>query len=65
MDYNVPNVGDFHFKIFDSSYFVNGVDRMRPYIRGFIVLMLFLYHIKQLIGFFGYDAGVVSVAMNI
>ena len=59
-EYSIPNVGTFNFKVFDSSFFVQGVSYFRPFIRGFLVLLMMLYHVKQLIGFFGYDAGVVT-----
>lgn len=59
-DYNIPGVGNFKLKLFDSSFFVDGVTYFRPFIRGFLVLMLLLFHVKQLIGFFGYDAGIVA-----
>ena len=60
MDYNLPGVGNFNLKLLDKSFFVQGVTYFRPFIRGFLVLLMILYHIKQLIGFFGYDAGVVA-----
>lgn len=60
VDYAIPGVGSFNLKVFDSKYFVQGITYFRPFIRGFIVLLLALYNIKQLIGFFGYDAGVVT-----
>lgn len=60
VDYNVPNVGNFNLKVFDSKYLVDGVNFFRPIIRGFLVLLMLLFHVKQLIGFFGYDAGVVT-----
>lgn len=60
VDYTIPGVGSFNLKVFDSKYFVQGITYFRPFIRGFIVLLLALYNIKQLIGFFGYDAGVVT-----
>lgn len=60
VDYSIPGVGAFNLKVFDSKYFVQGVEYFRPFLRGFIVLLMFLYHIKQIIGFFGYDAGVVT-----
>lgn len=47
-------------KVFDSSYLIQGVEYFRPIIRGFIVLLLLLYNVNQLIGFFGYNAGVVT-----
>lgn len=59
-DYTIPGVGSFKLTMFDSSFFVQGITYFRPFIRGFLVLMMMLYHIKQLIGFFGYDAGVVT-----
>lgn len=60
VDINIPGVGDFNLKVFDASFLQDGVNYFRPIIRGFLVLMLLLYNIKQLIGFFGYDSGVVS-----
>lgn len=60
MDYNIPYVGDFHLKVLDASFLKDGVEFFRPIIRGFIVLLLLFYHVKNLVGFFGYDAGVVS-----
>lgn len=59
-DIDIPGIGEMHLKVFDKSFFVDGVTYFRPFVRGFIVLMLFLYHIKQLIGFFGFDSGVVT-----
>lgn len=60
VDYNISGVGNFNLKVFDSKFLVDGVTFFRPFIRGFLVLMMFLFHVKQLIGFFGYDAGVVT-----
>lgn len=60
MDYAIPGVGSFNLKIFDTKYLIDGVSYFRPLIRGFMVLMMVLYNIRQIIGFFGYDAGVVT-----
>lgn len=60
VNYDVPGVGNFNLKVFDSSYLAQGVGFFRPIIRGFLVLMMLLFHVKQLIGFFGYDSGVVA-----
>lgn len=57
VDYSIFGVGTFNFKIFDSTWFVYGVQYFRPVIRGFLVLMMFFYHIKQIVSFFGYDWG--------
>lgn len=59
-DYEIPGVGSFKFKVLDTSFLKEGLLTFRPIIRGFIVLMLLLFNIRQLIGFFGYDAGVVA-----
>lgn len=59
VDYEVPGVGSFEFKVLDTKFFVDGVTYFRPFIRGFLVLLMLLYHIRQLVGFFGYNAGVV------
>ena len=59
-DYNISGVGSFKLKLLDTKFLVDGVTYFRPFIRGFLVLMMFLFHVKQLIGFFGYDAGVVT-----
>lgn len=60
MDYAIPGVGNFKLKVFDASFLIDGITYFRPFIRGFLVLMMFLFHVKNLIGFFGYDAGVVT-----
>lgn len=59
-DYSIPGVGAFRLKLLDASFLVDGVTFFRPFIRGFLVLLMLLYHIKQVISFFGYDSGVVT-----
>lgn len=58
-EYNIPGLGNFKLKLLDTSFLVDGIIYFRPFIRGFLVLLMMLYHIRQLIGFFGYNAGVV------
>lgn len=60
MDYTIVGVGSFKLKVLDSSFLKQGVEYFRPFIRGFLVLLMFLFHVKQLIGFFGYNSGVVE-----
>lgn len=60
VDYGISGVGNFNLKVFDTSFLAQGISYFRPIIRGFLVLMMLLYHVKQLIGFFGYDSGVVG-----
>lgn len=59
-NYSIPGVGAFNFTFLDASWIVTGVTYFRPFIRGFLVLLMMLYHVKQLLGFFGYNAGVVG-----
>lgn len=47
----------------DVSYLIKGVETFRPYIRGFVVLLLILYNINQLLGFIG--AGHLSLGSHI
>ena len=60
MDYQFNGLGTMKLKVFDTKYLIQGVEFFRPFIRGFLVLMMFLYHVRQVISFFGYDAGVVA-----
>lgn len=59
-EYEIPNVGTFNFKFFDTKFFVDGVTYFRPFIRGFLVLMLALYNVKQLLSFIRQDAGIAT-----
>lgn len=59
-DYNIPYVGDFRLKAFDSKYFIDGVTYFRPFIRGFLVLLMAFYNIKQILSFIRQDAGVAQ-----
>ena len=47
----------------DVSYLISGVTTFRPYIRGFIILLIFLYNINQFLHFIG--AGGLSLGANI
>lgn len=59
-NYTIHGVGAFNLTFLDASWIVQGVTYFRPFIRGFLVLLMMLYHVRQLIGFFGYNAGVVA-----
>lgn len=58
-DYQISGVGTFNLTFLDTSFFREGITYFRPLVRGFLVLLMVLYNIRQAIGFFGYDAGVV------
>ena len=60
MDYTIPGVGDFNLKVFDTNFFVQGVTYFRPFIRGFIVLLIAFFNIKMLMSFIRQDAGVIT-----
>ena len=47
----------------DVSYLIKGINTFRPYIRGFVALLLILYNINQLLGFIG--AGHLSLGSHI
>ena len=59
-NYTIHGLGNFNFKFLDASFLRDGVAYFRPFIRGFLVLLLFLYNIKQALSFFGFDAGFTS-----
>ena len=59
-DYSISGVGTFKLKFFDTQFLYQGVEYFRPFIRGFIVLLLAFYNIKMLLGFIRQDAGVVT-----
>lgn len=63
-EYNLPGVGNLQLKFFDSDFLISGVALMRPYIRGFLVLLLCLYNWRQLMTFIGQDPSISAHAYN-
>lgn len=59
-DYEISGVGTFNLKFFDTKHFIQVVTYFRPFIRGFIILLLAFYHVKMLLGFIRQDAGIVT-----
>lgn len=57
-DYNIPGVGNMKLKFFDAKYLVDGVTFFRPFIRGFIVLLMCMYNINMLLSFIGQHSGI-------
>lgn len=55
-------LGTLSLKFFDSDYLIKGVALMRPYIRGFIVLLLVLFHWRQVLTLIGQDPGIAHHA---
>lgn len=59
-EYNIAGVGSFNLKVFDTKFFYDGVTYFRPFIRGFIVLLLAFYNVRMVLSFVRQDAGVVA-----
>lgn len=62
-DYHIHGVGTMNLKFFDSSFLYDGVEYFRPFIRGFLVLLMAFYNVKQVLSFIRQDAGVVTGKM--
>ena len=59
-DYDIPGVGTLNLTFFDSSFLIHGIEFFRPFIRGFLVLLLVFYHWRQWLSFIGHDLGYVG-----
>lgn len=57
-NYSFNGIGNLKLKFFDTKYLIKGVEYFRPFIRGFVVLMLIFYNIKMFLGFIGHDIGI-------
>lgn len=57
-DYAVSGVGSFKLKMLDTKYLYDGVTYFRPFIRGFIVLLMAIYNVRMVLSFIRQDAGV-------
>lgn len=49
-------------KFVDFSWVIQGVDYFRPYIRGFIVLLLVFFNVRQALSMFGLSSGEITGA---
>lgn len=57
-EYEIPGVGKFNLTFMDSEFLYQGVEFFRPFIRGFIVLLLFMFHINSVLSLIGQDGGI-------
>lgn len=57
-EYNINGLGTMEITFLKADYLRQGVDFFRPFIRGFIVLLLLLYHYKQILTFIGQDPSI-------
>lgn len=55
--YTINGLGTMNLKFFDTKYLIQGVEFFRPFIRGFIVLLLIFYNAKMFLGFIGHNVG--------
>lgn len=56
--YEVHGVGYFVLQVVDYKFLIQGVNMLRPYIKGVVALFLMLYNIKMILSFIRQDAGV-------
>lgn len=63
-NYKLSGVGTLKLKFFDSKYLIQGVAFMRPYIRGFIVLLLVLFSWRQIMSLIGQDPAIAHNAQQ-
>lgn len=55
-EYNFYGIGSLNLKFFDTSAIKQGMDSFRPIIRGFVVLLLLFFILKQILSFIGQDS---------
>ena len=59
-DYYIHGLGTKSYTFFDTKYLIKGVEYFRPFIRGFIVLLLIFFNWRQYLSFIGHDAGMLA-----
>lgn len=59
-DYKIHGVGTLNLKFFDASFFRQGIEFFRPFIRGFLVLLMVFFNIKMVLSFIRQDAGMAT-----
>ena len=56
--YNIAGVGSFNLTFFNTEYMIKGVNYFRPFIRGFMVLLICFYNVKNFLSFIGHDISI-------
>lgn len=56
-NYSINGLGTMKLTFFDTTYLIKGVEYFRPFIRGFIVLLLVLFNTRMFLVFIGQDVG--------
>ncbi len=60
-DYSIHGVGTVKLKAFDNKFLIEGVNKFKPFIRGFVVLMLVFFHLNNILNLIG-QASLTSAA---
>ena len=63
-DYYISGVGTLKLKFLDTDFLISGVALMRPYIRGFIVILLILFVWRQVMTLIGQDPSIAAHSYN-
>lgn len=61
VNYNIHGIGAVKVKGFDNSFLVGGINKFKPFIRGFVVLMLVFFNFNNLLNLIG-QSSLTSVA---
>lgn len=56
-NYKIHGLGTMELPFANYKYLADGVNFFRPFIRGLIVLLLFIFNVRQLMSMFGLDTG--------
>lgn len=59
-DYHIAGLGTFNFKFLDTHFLYEGVSYFRPFIRGFLVLLMAIYNIRMALGFIRQESGTAA-----
>lgn len=57
-DYTISGVGSFRLTFFNTKYLIDGINYFRPFIRGFLVLLIVFYNFKNFLSFIGHDISI-------
>ena len=57
-NYTISGVGSFNLTFFNTEYLIKGVNYFRPFIRGFMVLLIVFYNVKNYLSFIGHDISI-------
>lgn len=59
-DYSINGVGTLKLTFFNTKYLIDGINYFRPFIRGFLILLLIFYNVKNFLSFIGLDIHITN-----